>query len=323
MTFATPLALLALVAIPLAIAGYVLLERGRTRTAERFAAAAMLPNVVERAPGWRRHIPFAVFLLALTAMLVGIARPHAALSVKRQQATVVVAIDTSRSMAARDVAPTRLDAARATIRRFLEQLPKQYRVGIVSFASTAQVVAPATANRELVDQALDELRPGAGTALGDAIASAVQVAKSVPAEANAHGRTPAASILLISDGAPDGGRISPAEALRRAAAAHIPISTVALGTPDGIVVVPHSGGFVERIRVPPNPAALRTIAKRSGGRFFTDSKTVDLSSVYRELGSRVGKVNKNEEITVAFAGGAAVLMLIGAALSTGLLRRLP
>ncbi len=180
MSLQSPLYLLTLLAVPPVIAGYVLFQRRRARTAGRFASLDLLPNVVERSPGWRRHLPPAIFLVALAALLVGMARPQAIVSVRREEATVVLAIDTSRSMAATDVAPTRLAAARSAAKRFLEGVPVKYRVGVVAFASQAQVVAPATRDREIVRAALDALRPGEGTALGDAIARATDVGRAVP-----------------------------------------------------------------------------------------------------------------------------------------------
>src|SRR5215207_6500946 len=163
MSFDWPLMLLTLLAVPLAIAGYVLLERRRERQAAIFATPALVPNLVLRRPGRLRHVPPALALLALAALATGLARPHATLSVDQEQATVVLAIDTSRSMVATDVPPTRLAVAQDAVRRFLQKLPKEYRVGMVSFAQSASTVLPATANRETALAALRNLRTGDGT----------------------------------------------------------------------------------------------------------------------------------------------------------------
>ena len=136
--------------------------------------------MVDRVPAWRRHLPVAVLLLAVASFLLGFARPHATLSVRSEEATVVIAIDTSHSMAANDVPPTRLAAAQASARRFLAQLPDKYRVAVVAFSSRAQLVAPPTQNRPYVNSALAALRVGQGTALGDAIATSVKVASTTP-----------------------------------------------------------------------------------------------------------------------------------------------
>ncbi len=326
MSFESPLYLLVLLVVPLALAGYVRFERRRIVSAARFVTPALLPNVVDRDPGWRRHAPAAVLLLAVTAFLVGFAKPHAKVSVKQEEATVVLAIDTSRSMGADDVLPTRLAAAQAAARSFLADLPEKYRVGVVGFASRAHVVAAPTPDRDFVGAAIGSLRLGEGTALGDAIATAITVGRAVPREPKVEsGKAdlPPTSVLVISDGAQMGGRVPPEEAARRAREAHIPVYAVALGTPDGVVEVPLVGGFVERIRVPPDPEMLRSIAFRTGGRFFEAPGREELAAVYEDLGSRLGKREKDVEITFAFAAGGAVLLLAGGALSALWFRRLP
>lgn len=325
MSFASPLALLALVLVPLAAGGYVLLQRRRERAAARFAAPALLPNVVDRAPGWRRHLPPALLLLAVTAFLVGFARPHAKITVRSEEATAILALDTSRSMGATDVRPTRLGAAQAAARAFLAELPDKYRVAVVAFSSQAQLVAAPTHDREFVARALSELRLGEATALGDAIATAVQVARRAPPGTRQRRgeKPPPTAILVISDGAVDGGRVAPAVAIRRARQARIPVFTAVVGTPTGVVEVRHVGGYVERIQVPPNPRLLQRVAQETGGRFFEAPRAEDLATVYEDLKSRLGKTRREEEITFAFAGGAAVLLLVGAALSALWFRRVP
>ena len=155
MSFASPAVLVALLAVPLVVAVYVVGNRTRTRYAKRFTNPDLLPNVVDRSPGWRRHVPIALLLVGLTVLLVGAARPRALVDVKRENATVVLAIDTSRSMQAIDVRPSRMDAIKLAALKFVKDLPKKYRVGIVDFATQASVAAPATRNRELVHKALE------------------------------------------------------------------------------------------------------------------------------------------------------------------------
>ncbi|MDQ3823153.1 MAG: VWA domain-containing protein, partial [Actinomycetota bacterium] len=147
MTFQWPVALLALLVVPAALVGYALLDRRRAKQVARFTTPALLPNLVDRAPGRLRHVPVVALLLALAALAVGVARPHATISVPREEATVILAVDVSRSMTATDVHPTRLAAARAAARRFLEQIPESFRVGVVVFATRAQVTAPPTDDR--------------------------------------------------------------------------------------------------------------------------------------------------------------------------------
>ena len=321
MSFDWPVALVALVAVPVAVGAYVALNRRRARDAARFATPALFPNVVARSPGRLRHLPAAVLLLGLTALLAGFARPHAKISVKREEATVVLALDVSRSMTATDVQPSRLAAAQLAARMFIDRIPAPFRVGVVTFATRAHVATPPTADREVASDALSEIRSGEGTALGEAIELALRAARSAPGSDSSE--PPPASILLISDGAQTQGDVAPEQAAQRARAAGVPVSTIVLGTPDGVVERTLTGGYRERIRVPPDPAALRRISATSGGDFFQVVNDEALRRVYEELGSRLGREVKRTEITVAFAGAGMALFLVAGALSIGLLRRLP
>jgi Ca-activated chloride channel family protein len=320
-TFQWPLALLALLAIPIAIAGYVVFDRRRRRSAAQFATPSLFPNVVAQKPGRLRHLPVAALLLAMTAVLVGVARPHATLSEPREEATVLLALDISRSMTATDVRPTRLAAARDAARRFLAQVPETFRVGIVTFADRAQVALPPTDDRETVLTGLETIVSGEGTALGEAVVLALRAAGRVPGAEP--GERPPASILIISDGAQTQGQITPPQAAMRARAAGVPVYAISVGTPNGIVERQLPGGFTERIRVPPDPTALRQLARGSGGEFFAVADDERLRRVYEELGSRLGTREHEAEITVAFAGAGMGLMLVAGALSTFLFRRLP
>ncbi|MDX6619839.1 MAG: Ca-activated chloride channel [Gaiellales bacterium] len=325
MSFASPIALWALVLVPVAVAGYLWLERRRVRETSQFVAPGLLPNVVDHVPAWRRHLPAAILLLAVATFLLGFARPHAMLDETSEEATVVLALDTSHSMAARDVAPTRLAAAQASARRFLVGLPAKYRVGVVNFSTLAQLAAAPTTDRRFVDSALGALRIGQGTALGDGLATAVAVARGTPRGVKPPRGTkpPPSAILILSDGAQDGGQIKLADAINQARQAKIPVFTALLGTQSGIVAVPHIGGYVERIRVPPDPAALRQVAAGTGGRFFQAPTARQLALVYRDLRSRLGTTRKDEEVTVAFAGAGALLLLASGVLSMLWFRRIP
>jgi len=325
MTFSSPILLLALIAVPIAAAGYVLFERRRVRDAAKFVEPALQPNVVDRVPGWRRHLPAAILLLAVTTFLIGFARPHAKVSVKSEEATAIVAIDTSRSMGANDVPPTRLAAAQALARRFLAQLPGKYKVSVVAFSSLAQVVAVPTTDRAYVNKALAGLRVGEATALGDALSTSVNVARGAPPGVKPPaGTKPApAVIFMISDGAVDGGRIALPAAIRQARAAKIPVFTALVGTDGGVVTVPHVGGYVERIQVPPDPASMKLAATSTGGSYFAAPTAQDLDKVYADLKSRLGSKRKSEEITFAFAAAGAFLLLGGCGLSALWFRRVP
>ncbi len=326
MSFAAPYTLVALLLVPLAVVAYVAYNRGRRRFAARFANPDLLPNVVDREPGWRRHVPIALLLIGLTAMLVGAARPRALVSVKRENATIVLAIDSSRSMEAVDVRPSRLDVVKATALRFVSQLPDKYRVGVVDFATQASVDAPATRNRALVRKALEGLSAGGGTALGDGIVTALNVGRAVPREPGDRGKpaeVPPVSVLLFTDGLQEGGELTAADALRKAMSLHVPINAVVVGTPYGIVRIPRIGGFVQFIRVPADPSEVKTIARLSHGHFYVGPRTADLTPVYKDLKSRVGTTHKQSELAYAFGAGAIGFLLAGAALSAVWLRRLP
>jgi Ca-activated chloride channel family protein len=318
MSFDWPIALLALLLVPVLLALYIVRERRRTAFASGFTNPALLPNVVDRKPGLRRHIPLILLLLGLTAVVLGVARPHATVNVKREEATVVLAVDVSRSMKADDVQPTRLEAAQESAKAFAEDVPEKFRIGVVSFATRAVVGLPPTEDRKLVESALDALTPGEGTAIGDAVALSTQVGRQQPRRDET---APPRSVLLISDGARDGGAVDPQAAAQQAKRMNVPIYTVLLGTPDGVVEETLPGGLRQIIRVPPSPDTLQQIAQVSGGEFFTATDADGLKRVHEELGSRLGSRDESREVGDYFAGGAAALLIAGGALSALWFRR--
>ena len=320
MRFAWPIALAGLVLLPFLVALYLWYDGRRRQVAARFGNPALLPNVIDREPGRLRYLSFVVLLLALAAMIVGVARPHATVNVAREEATVVLALDVSRSMKATDVEPTRLDAARNAAKMFLDEVPEKFRVGIVSFATRAVVALPPTADRELAARSLDTLKTGEGTAIGDAVALSLQISRRQREE---DGAIPPTSVLVISDGARDGGILDPDAAAERARKLGVPVYTVLVGTPQGVVEETLPGGFRRIIQVPTNPEILTQIAEISGGEFFTAVDDEGLAKVYEELGSRLGTKREEREITDLFAAGSAMLLLTGGALSALLFRRVP
>jgi Ca-activated chloride channel family protein len=320
MSFQSPLALIGLVLVPVLVGLYVVRERRRQSYATRFTAPALLPNLVAAAPGWRRHLPVALFLVALAAMIVGVARPHASVSVQREEATVLIAIDSSLSMSSQDVRPSRLVAAQNAAQAFVDGMPKKFRVGVIGFAGRAYVAVPPTEDRELVHNALRALKPGEGTALGDAVALGTRLAR---AERTSDGRIPPTAMLVISDGAQMSGRTTPEAAATQARSAHIPVYTVVVGTPDGVVNVPVAGGYQAQLRVPPSPETLRTVASMTAGQFFTAPDATRLRQIYEKLGSRLGHRRQKREITDLFAGGSAAFLVFGGALSALWFRRVP
>ena len=320
MSFDWPIALVALLLVPALLAVYVWYDRRRETTAATFGNPSLFPNVVDRKPGRLRHLPLAVLLVALTAMIFGVARPHANVSVPREEATIILALDVSRSMKAPDVKPTRLEAARAAAKAFVEKIPAKYQVGIVSFATRAVVGLPPTTDRRLVGTALDSLTPGEGTAIGDAVALSLRLGQKQRAK---DGTLPPRAILVISDGTRDGGRVAPQAAAAAAKRQGVPVYTVLVGTNLGVVEETLTGGYRRFIRVPPNPETLKQLADATGGEFFTAVDDERLKKVYEDLGSRLGTKTERREITDYFAGGAAVLLFAGGALSALLFRRVP
>jgi Ca-activated chloride channel family protein len=314
--FDWPLALVALAVLPVLVALYLDRDRRRVASQASFGNPDLLPNIVDRSPGRLRYLPPITLLVALVFLIVGVARPHATVKVPREEATIILAIDVSRSMKANDVQPTRLDAARVAAKTFLDQVPEKFQVGVVTFATRAAVGVAPTTDRALVNTSLDTLKPGEGTAIGDAVALSLRVGR--PQDKGAH--VPPRAIVLISDGAQDGGRIKPTDAAQLAKRQGVPVYTVLVGTPDGVVQESLPGGLRRIIHVPPSPETLQQVASDSGGQFFRALDTTQLSKVYENLGSRLGRRNEDREITDVFAAVAAGLLLVSGLTSAFLLR---
>jgi Ca-activated chloride channel family protein len=330
MSFQWPLALLGLLLVPVVALGYVLIQRRRTRYAVRFTNLDLLANVVERSPGWRRHVPAALALLALTALVFAVARPTMAQAVAKKQASVVLTIDLSGSMAAQDVAPSRVAAAKEAANAFLDRVPKDVRVGLVTFSTGVDVQVAPTTDHGSVRAAVQQLSPGGGTALGDAIARSAEVAKASvqnsDAQAtptNADGSTkPSAVVLLLSDGKNSTGLLQPDEAAKQAAAAGVPVNTVALGTAGGVVTVDPGTG-PQTIAVPPDPEALKMVSSATGGQFFDAPTAQALRTVYERVGSSVKTATEQQDVGYWFAGAGALLLLAGTGLSAFWFNRIP
>jgi Ca-activated chloride channel family protein len=286
----------------------------------RYTNIDVLASVVETRHSWRRYAGLALFLLALAALLVGFARPKMDRMADREEATVVLVIDVSGSMQADDVKPTRLEAAQEVVRDFLRGLPERFQVGVVAFSETAEVAAPASQDRQLAIDAVDFLYPQRGTAIGDAVARGVQVART--AEAGNAGRERPAAILLLSDGSQTEGQLLPLEGAARAKSFKIPVYTVSLGTPEGVVEFNRFGG-TRIIPVPPDKPTMRQIAAVTGGKFYEAESAGDLKEAYDNMGSLVSKVKRKEEVTFAFLGGGLVLLLAAAGIAIVTFPRLP
>lgn len=356
MRFESPWLLLTLVLLLAAVAAWRLAERRRMRYAVRFPNLDVLAAVASER-SWRRLVPPALFGLALAALFVGLARPHVERTFLKERAAVVLVIDTSRSMQADDVEPTRLGAAQEAVRTFLDEAPEGLRVGLVVFAGEAQVATPPTADHELVRTAVDTIDSFllfGGTAIGDALETAVglgtratgepprgeeigfqepprstrSLAQAGPGACDA---ASPASILFLSDGAQTRGILQPLEGAELARDACIPVFTVALGTPEGTI---ERGGFgfgvpdpgsqgADLIPVPPDPETLRLIAERTGGE-FTEARTAEaLEQAYANLGSRLGREQGESEITFLLVALAGLLLVAAGVVSAGVSPRLP
>ncbi|MGH2874333.1 MAG: VWA domain-containing protein [Solirubrobacteraceae bacterium] len=303
MSFASPVWLLALVLVPAAVLGLGLRRRRADRYAIRFPALATLREAVAGAPSWERHLPAALALTAAALLVLALARPHISYSEPVGHGDVMLVTDHSGSMAANDVLPSRLAAATAAADRFIGQLPSTISLGAIAFSTTPDAVQAPVPNHAAARAIIDAQVADGGTDTGAALQLALQLL---------HGdssRHPPSAIVLLSDGAANLGP-SPVTVSRQAGRDHIPIYTVALGTAAGVLENPVP--FAPPIPVPPDPQLMREIAQVSGGRAFNARSAGELSSIYRHLGSRLGSVKRQHEITVAFAI-AGLIALAGAA----------
>lgn len=315
MTFLSGSRLWLLAAVAALAAAYVLLQRRRTQYAVRFTNLDLLDSVAPHRPGWRRHLPAAAFLMSMVALVVAFARPANSVRVPRERATVVMAIDVSLSMEATDVEPTRIEAAQAAAKSFVNLLPSQLNLGLVTFSGLAQVVVPPTTDHELVSRSLDNLVLDERTAIGDAVVVALSSVKSMPQE---QGKPPPpARIVLMSDGETTDGRPNE-EAARAALDAKVPVSTIAFGTDEGTVEVEGT-----EVSVPVNREALRLLADQTGGSFFEAATGEELKKVYADIGSSVGYRTEKREVTSWFIGLGLAFALGAAGASLLWFSRLP
>jgi len=309
-SFASPLVLLALPAIPLLIIWYYGQQRLRTVAASAFVSPALTASVAPRRPRWRRHVPMLVMALALAVLIAAAARPQRSVAVPITNGAIMLANDVSGSMNATDVAPSRLGAAENAAKSFLAKVPSTVQVGLIEFARTPTLLQSPTTDHALTKAAFTQLKTSGGTAVGVTILTAMNELRSLPL---IHGKRPPGAIVLISDGASNVGT-DPLAAARQARADHIPIYTVAVGTPNGTIQFKRGSRTVVA-PVPVSPQQLGQIAQASGGRAFTASNAAGLSAVYAHLAAQLGRKHVNHEITASFAGGGLVLLLLGSVMS--------
>jgi len=316
MTFLAPMRLWLLLGAGALLVLYVLAQLRRRQYTVRFTNMALLDQVAPKRPGWRRHVPAAAFLLAVTALVLGFAVPARDTRVPKERATIMLAVDTSLSMAANDVSPSRLEAAQTAAKAFVDQLPPRINLGLVTFNGNAAVAVSPTTDREAVKTAIDQVRLGERTAIGEAIFSSLGALTQLPAQ---DGTDVPARIVLMTDGTTTDGR-SNDQAVVAAKAASVPVTTIAFGTDHGTITIPQEP---LPIPVPVDKEALKSISADTGGQFYAAASESQLRQVYDNIGSSVGFVTEQREIAVWFIAAALVLLLITGGLSLLWFQRLP
>jgi Ca-activated chloride channel family protein len=339
MKFLWPHLLWLLLMVPVLVAAYLYVLRRKKKAAVRYASLAMIRDALGPGQTLRRHVPPALFLLALIAMVVAIARPAAVVTLPSQHETVVLAIDVSGSMRATDVEPNRLAAAQTAAKTFVNEQPRSTRIGVVAFAATALVVQHPTQNREDIIAAIDRLQLQRGTAIGSGIVVALgaifpNAGITLEAIERKGGRRPlarglddpapgtadfkpvpagsftSAAIVLLTDGQRTTGP-DPIEASRMAADRGVKIFTVGIGTTDGEIM-----GFEGwRMRVRLDEETLKAIANTTQGEYFYAGSAAELNQIYRSMNSRFVMEKKETEITALVSAVAAVLAIVAALLS--------
>ncbi len=311
MSFAAPLVLLGLIALPAAAALYVNEQRRRSRAMSAFVSTALLASVAPRRPGWRRHAPYALLGLGLIALILAAAKPQHAVEQPLKGAAVMLVNDTSASMTSGDVKPSRLGAAKRAATSFLRRVTPATEVGSIAFARHVLLLQSPTTDHALTRAAIASIKPGGGgTAMGNALEQALQSIRSAPKVA---GKRPPGSVILISDGAANIG-VNPVGVAAEAKHRKVKIFTISIGTAHGTAEIPHKHGDV-RTAVPVDPTELAQIATASGGRAYRAPDAATVGSIYTELAKVLGHRRAERALTGFFAGAGLVLVALGAALS--------
>jgi Ca-activated chloride channel family protein len=314
MSFASPVWLLTLLLVPLSVLAYLAAQRRTRRYAIRFTAVSTLRLAAEGTrAGWLRHLPGVLALAAITALALALAQPRTSYRVPVDQASIILVTDHSGSMAANDVLPSRLAAAEAAANSFIDKLPAGVKVGAVAFSTTPDAVQGPVTNHDAARAIIDAQQAGGSTATGNALALALELLHG-----SLRGHPPSA-IVLLSDGAANAGE-NPVTVAQQAAKDHIPIDTVALGTPYGEL---SEGPFSPPVSVPPDPQLMAQIAHASGGKAFRAQSADRLSTIYQHLGDQLGSVLHQRQITAEFAIVALVLLLGAVGVGVRFAGRLP
>jgi Ca-activated chloride channel family protein len=313
--FLQPMWLLAAVPVLMLAGVYLWRALHRRAYAVRFTNVDLLKTIAPRGLGWRRHVSAVAFLLALLVLSTAMARPSVDTKQPLERATIMLAIDVSLSMQSTDVAPSRIVAAQTAAKEFVKELPAGYNVGLVAFAKTADVLVSPTKERASIIQAIDGLQLAEATATGEAVFTCLSAIQSVPADGAAG--PPPARIVLLSDGYRTAGR--PIEdAASAAAAANVPVSTIAFGTDTGTVQI---GGELQR--VPVDRPSLQELAELTKGHFYEAASLPELKQVYQDMGSSIGYKTQPREITQWYVGAALLCAFAAAGMSLLWTSRIP
>ena len=315
-SFANPERLWMLLVVPLVIAGYIFALRRRNKVGIRFTNTTILGRVVPKQSQWRRHLAVALSLLSLVALSIAWARPQGIEMAPRERATVVLVLDVSQSMQATDVKPNRLDAAKTAAVKFVEALPSQYNLAIVSLSGNPAVRMPPSTDRTAAKQAINSLKLADSTAVGESIYSALEALQMAPKDDAGNDPAPGA-IVLLSDGQNTAGR-APSQAAAEAKAAKVPVYTIAYGTDNGYVDLDG-----KRETVPPDRELLKEIAVATGGQAFSAEDLSQLDRVYANIRSEVGQVPTKKETTATWAGYGLAFAVIAALAAVSLGARWP
>lgn len=321
--FAAPVWFVLLLVVAALVAGYVWAQRRRRRSMVKFSNLELLDRVAPRRQGWPRHVPMALLGVALVLLTVALAGPTAQQRIPRNRATVMLTMDVSLSMMAKDVEPTRLEAAKLAAKEFADKLPPGINLGLVSFAGTATVMVMPTTDRSSVKQAIDGLKLSEATATGDGLNASMSAIDSFGKMVGGADGPPPARIVLMTDGgqtiprdwdAPRGAFTKAREAKR----VNLPISTISFGTEHGSIDI---DGQPQPVEV--DDAAVEEIANLSGGEFHKAASAEQLRDVYDTLGKQIGYEIKHTDASKPWLilGTLAAIVAAGAALFLG--RRLP
>ena len=347
MSFIWPVMLLSLVLIPLFAALYLRLLERRRRLVAQYAGLGLRSEAAGRSPGLRRHLPPALFLAGLTILLVAMARPQAIVNLPRIEGSVILAFDVSGSMAADDIQPTRMEAAKAAARDFVQRQPRSVQIGVVAFSDGGFSIQAPTNDTEAVFAAIDRLTPQRGTSVGHGIlASLNTIARNagvnsqeepLPGQnppgqdpqgqdpglagdpsALPEGPFPSAAIVLLTDGE-NNASPDPLAAAQAAAERGVRIYTVGVGSAAGTVLT--INGFTVHTQL--DEPALQNIAQLTGGEYYNAADEEDLRAIYENLSLQLAIKPEAMEITSIFAGASLLVMLVGGVFSLLLFGRLP